>query len=278
MDETQSPYIKWFAGGYTNAAFNCADRHVLEGHGHEIAFHQEDATWNPSGNGGLGAPATERSITRTEFCIAQSTAGLTLQNLGVKQGKTVVFAMPTTIEHVVWMEACKRLGVVYTAVAPGTTAQPIAEKIGALEADLVITDSSSMLKSARDSLNFRPLKDILACVVELRTHASVVAQIQRSLGNSTMVCAEDLASCMHLLDPSQQATIRGLFASPTGPRLLIIERGPVKLGSRELSATNEMRRAHSHIFGQTPVSQLSDLQVMKLLWNAGGAPLPVSAS
>ena len=37
LDESEAPYYKWFVGGRTNAVFNAVDKHVLEGHGADIA-------------------------------------------------------------------------------------------------------------------------------------------------------------------------------------------------------------------------------------------------
>lgn len=30
--------LQWFRGGYTNACYNALDRHVLAGHGHQMAI------------------------------------------------------------------------------------------------------------------------------------------------------------------------------------------------------------------------------------------------
>ena len=37
LDKSESPYARWFVGGRTNSSFNCVDKHVLEGHGADIA-------------------------------------------------------------------------------------------------------------------------------------------------------------------------------------------------------------------------------------------------
>ena len=31
-DESEAPFVRWFCGGLTNAAFNELDRHMLRGH------------------------------------------------------------------------------------------------------------------------------------------------------------------------------------------------------------------------------------------------------
>lgn len=38
LDDSSSPFTKWFCGGYLNACFNCVDRHVANGHGNKVAL------------------------------------------------------------------------------------------------------------------------------------------------------------------------------------------------------------------------------------------------
>ena len=45
VDASEAPHVRWFCGARTNAAFNEVDRHVLRGHGSEVAFIAE----SPSG-------------------------------------------------------------------------------------------------------------------------------------------------------------------------------------------------------------------------------------
>ena len=33
------PFAKWFDGGKLNASYNCLDRHVEAGHGHQVAYY-----------------------------------------------------------------------------------------------------------------------------------------------------------------------------------------------------------------------------------------------
>ena len=45
VDASEAPHVRWFVGAQTNAAFNEVDRHVLRGHGGDLAFLSE----SPSG-------------------------------------------------------------------------------------------------------------------------------------------------------------------------------------------------------------------------------------
>lgn len=37
LDNSDSPFTKWYVGGYLNACYNCVDRHVLAGQGDKVA-------------------------------------------------------------------------------------------------------------------------------------------------------------------------------------------------------------------------------------------------
>ncbi len=39
--EWNEPFAEWFAGGKTNASYNCLDRHLAAGHGDRVAYHWE---------------------------------------------------------------------------------------------------------------------------------------------------------------------------------------------------------------------------------------------
>lgn len=38
LDDSSSPFTRWFSGGYLNACFNCLDRHIANGQGHKVAI------------------------------------------------------------------------------------------------------------------------------------------------------------------------------------------------------------------------------------------------
>lgn len=38
LDNSSSPFTRWFNGGYLNACYNCLDRHVANGRGSKVAL------------------------------------------------------------------------------------------------------------------------------------------------------------------------------------------------------------------------------------------------
>lgn len=41
LDWPDAPVAKWFTDGELNVAYNCVDRHVIDGHGDQVAIHWE---------------------------------------------------------------------------------------------------------------------------------------------------------------------------------------------------------------------------------------------
>ncbi|MGB0764655.1 MAG: acetyl-coenzyme A synthetase N-terminal domain-containing protein, partial [Luminiphilus sp.] len=67
LDDSMSPYLRWFVGAETNAAFNELDRHILQGRGERTALIFEGDRWDPSKNGGRGGPVTEQHFSYREL-------------------------------------------------------------------------------------------------------------------------------------------------------------------------------------------------------------------
>jgi hypothetical protein len=38
LDDSTTPFTKWFSQGYLNACYNCIDRHVADGKGSKVRF------------------------------------------------------------------------------------------------------------------------------------------------------------------------------------------------------------------------------------------------
>jgi len=139
FDDSEAPFYRWFAGGRTNAAFNEVDRHVLAGHGDEIAYHYEGDRWDHEANGGRGGPVHHAALTRKELFIRSVVAAVALKRLGLETGDRIAFNMPNILDQIVWTEAAKRLGVIYTPVFGGFSDKTLSDRIENAGAKVVIT-------------------------------------------------------------------------------------------------------------------------------------------
>eukprot|EP00928_Gymnodinium_smaydae_P050156 TRINITY_DN3375_c0_g1_i1.p1 TRINITY_DN3375_c0_g1~~TRINITY_DN3375_c0_g1_i1.p1 ORF type:complete len:1803 (-),score=416.56 TRINITY_DN3375_c0_g1_i1:187-5595(-) len=135
FDDSAEPFYKWFVGGRTNACLNEVDRHLAKGHGDEVA-HIVDLVRTTASSG-----PSEQQITRRRLLeeTAITAKVLQLPPLSLSLGDRVLLVLPTNVEQLVWTEACKRLGVIYSSCAPGMVASVLAERIAELQPKVVIT-------------------------------------------------------------------------------------------------------------------------------------------
>uniref|UniRef100_UPI000AE036E6 AMP-binding protein n=1 Tax=Nocardia lijiangensis TaxID=299618 RepID=UPI000AE036E6 len=127
LDWSEAPVAKWFVEGKLNVAYNCVDRHVLDGHGDQIAIHWE------------GEPGDSRDITYTELLAEVSRAANYLTELGLRSGDRVAIYMPMVPEAIVSMLACARLGLTHSVVFAGFSPTALRQRVDDAGARLVIT-------------------------------------------------------------------------------------------------------------------------------------------
>ncbi|MCE5292192.1 MAG: acetate--CoA ligase [Nocardiaceae bacterium] len=127
LDWSDAPFAKWFVGGKLNVAYNCVDRHVLAGHGDQVAFHWE------------GEPGDTRDVTYNELLKEVSQAANYFTELGLEAGDRVAIYMPMIPEAIVSMLACARLGLTHSVVFAGFSPMALRSRIDDAEARLVIT-------------------------------------------------------------------------------------------------------------------------------------------
>ncbi|MEV0297809.1 acetate--CoA ligase [Nocardia sp. NPDC050710] len=127
LDWSDAPVAKWFVDGKLNVAYNCVDRHVLDGHGDQVAIHWE------------GEPGDSRDITYHELLADVSRAANYLTELGLEAGDRVAIYMPMVPEAIVSMLACARLGLTHSVVFAGFSPTALRQRVDDASARLVIT-------------------------------------------------------------------------------------------------------------------------------------------
>jgi acetyl-CoA synthetase len=126
LNEENAPFYKWFEDGQLNASYNCLDRH-LKTKSDKVAIISE-------GDDGLVTKITYRALYEK---VCQFANGL--NSLGLKSGDTVVIYLPMTIEAVVAMQACARIGLIHSVIFGGFSAKSIQERVVDVRAKLIIT-------------------------------------------------------------------------------------------------------------------------------------------
>ncbi|WP_280255009.1 acetate--CoA ligase [Nocardia wallacei] len=127
LDWDDAPFARWFVGGTLNVAYNCVDRHVLAGHGEQVAIHWE------------GEPGDSRAITYADLLAEVSRAANYLTELGLTAGDRVAIYMPMVPEAIVAMLACARLGLTHSVVFAGFSPTALRQRVDDAQARLVIT-------------------------------------------------------------------------------------------------------------------------------------------
>ena len=127
LDESQAPFFKWFEDGTLNVSYNCLDRHVEKGLGDKTALIFE---------------ADDGQVTRVnyrELLARPCRLANALKARGVHKGDRVVIYMSMSIEGVVAMQACARIGATHSVVFGGFSAQSLRDRIQDAGAVMVIT-------------------------------------------------------------------------------------------------------------------------------------------
>ncbi|QIL79049.1 acetate--CoA ligase [Diaphorobacter sp. HDW4A] len=127
LDESNAPFFKWFADGELNASANCLDRHIGTSTENKTAiiFEADD-----------GAVT---KVTFKELLARVSQFANALKAHGIKKDDRVLIYMPMTIEGVVAMQACARIGATHSVVFGGFSAKAVNERIVDVGAVAVVT-------------------------------------------------------------------------------------------------------------------------------------------
>ena len=123
----QPPTARWFAGGATNACYNCVDRHLSTHRKNKVAIMWE------------GEPGDQRMISYAELHRLVCRFANVLKGRGLKAGDRAIIYMPMVPELPVAVLACARLGIIHSVVFGGFAAEALKTRIQDLDAKVVIT-------------------------------------------------------------------------------------------------------------------------------------------
>lgn len=132
LDESKAPFYKWFEDGTTNASYNCLDRNLQNGNANKAAiiFESDD---------GKVTKVTYQELHDRVCQLANA-----LRKRGIKKGDRVIIYMPMSVEGVIAMQACARIGATHSVVFGGFSAKSLQERIIDAGAVAVITADEQM--------------------------------------------------------------------------------------------------------------------------------------
>ncbi len=123
---------KWFTGARTNITVNALDRHVAGANANRVAY-----IW-------LAEDGSERVVTYGQLFRDVCRFANGLKSLGVKKGDRVVIYMPLTLEGVISMLACARIGAIHSVVYAGLGHTSLRDRIEDAQARVVIVGDSGV--------------------------------------------------------------------------------------------------------------------------------------
>ncbi len=177
LDDSKAPFYQWFADGTLNVSYNCLDRNIEAGLGDKVAIIFE-------ADGGQVSKVTYKELLAR---VAQFANALKAQ--GIKKGDRVLIYMPMSVEGVIAMQACARIGAVHSVVFGGFSAKSVQERIQDAGAIAVITSD----EQCRGGKNI-PLKPAVDDGIAMGGCESIktVVVFKRTGGPCNMVAGRDI--------------------------------------------------------------------------------------
>lgn len=168
LNDSNPPFYTWFEDGKLNVSYNCLDRHVANNPHKTAIIFESDA-------------GHIETITYKELLTKVSRFANGLKALGVVKGDRVIIYMPNSIEAIVAMQACARIGAIHSVVFGGFSAKAIHERIHDAQAKIVITSDAQkrggkifpLNQDVKEALSLPGCESVEKVVIHRRTGEKV---------------------------------------------------------------------------------------------------------
>lgn len=177
LDERDAPFYKWFADGTLNVSYNCLDKNVAKGLGDKTAVIFE------ADNGEITRVSYKDLLARV--CRLSNA----LRGMGVSKGDRVIIYLPMSIEGIVAMQACARIGATHSVVFGGFSANAVRDRVEDAGAVALIT-ADGQFRGGKTL----PLKSIVDEALKLEGTGSIanVIVVQRTGADVQMKAGRDV--------------------------------------------------------------------------------------
>ena len=208
LNETNPPFFKWFEDGELNVSYNCLDRHLENGNADKkaVVFEADD---------GAVVSVTYRELHNRVCKLANG-----LKSLGIQKGNRVVIYMAMSVEAIVAMQACARIGAIHSVVFGGFSAPALSERIENAGAVAVITADGQIRGGRR--LPLKAIVDEALAMSELHTVKSVI--VYRRTGDE-MDFVKGRDHWMHELMAAQSDVCEPVWVGAEHPLFILYTSG-----------------------------------------------------
>jgi acetyl-CoA synthetase len=208
LDESNAPFYRWFHDGELNASYNCLDKQVEAGLGSKVAIKFE-------ADDGSNSEITYQALLDRVCRFAN-----VLKSKGIQKGDRVIIYIPMSIEGVIAMQACARIGATHSVVFGGFSAKSLQERIIDAGAIAVIT-ADEQVRGGKAL----PIKAIVdeALAMGGCEHMKTCIVYKRTGGTINIAAGRD--AWWHDLEPAQSATCAPTWVSAEHPLFILYTSG-----------------------------------------------------
>ncbi len=207
LDESRAPFCKWFEDGELNVSYNCLDRH--------LATQPEKTALIFEADDGKVTKITYRELHARVCQFANA-----LKSRNINKGDRVVIYMPMSIEVVVAMQACARIGAIHSVVFGGFSAKSLNDRIVDAQACAVITADAQL----RGGKNI-PLKTAVDEALAMGSCGSVHSVIVYKRAGNDVQWNAQLDLWWHDVIAGQSATCEPEWVSAEHPLFILYTSG-----------------------------------------------------
>lgn len=157
LDESDSPFFRWFTGGKINIAHNALDRHIKSWRKNKLAL-----IWE-------GEDGEQRTFSYFKLWKEVNRFANILKSMGVRKGDTVTIYMGRVPELPIAMLATAKIGAIHSVVYGGFSARALGDRIEDAQSKVVVTCDGAWLRGK--TVNLKEITD------EAIQHSPVVQRV-----------------------------------------------------------------------------------------------------